>query len=206
MANKRKHDIAEIRMAMREAGGSVSKAAKLLGCQRSTVYGYLRKYPDLASEPVMDKAQYPREAFEAAIRGSHGIKAVVAERVGCSRNTVDNAMERWRDLAEMLDAERSKLVSMAVSGVVSDIESTDSDVRQRAYLFVLKTIGKNDGFTERTEVTGADGQALFNLSPETVQLAKAMGMDMSEVARQFEKMVQMAAVQRGLVSSDKQSS
>jgi len=80
---------------------------------------------------------------------------------------------------------------------VVDIETPASEGHQRAYMFVLRTLGKDEGFTERTEVTGADGAGLLDLSPETVKLIESMGLDMSEVARQFEAMVKAAAVQKG---------
>ncbi len=209
MSNKRQYSITEMRQALADGGGSPSKAAEILGCTRGTIYRYMQKHPEVAQAleqergaGVVERAQYPREVFEKAIAGSHGLKSVVAARVGCSRSTVDNALERWRDLGEMLETERSRLVSMAVNALVKDIEDPASDGHQRAYTMVLKMLGKDEGFTERTEVTGAGGQPLFALSQETIEMAKMLGMDMSEVGRQFEQMVRVAAAQRG-ISSDK---
>lgn len=205
MANKKQFDIAGVRAAIERVGAHPSRIAESLGCTRGTVYGYLRKYPELKQAferakgaPVDDRAQFSREAFEKAIKDSHGVKASVAAAVGCSRQTVDNALERWPDLAEKLDAARSGLVGKAVGALVTDVNNPLSDGHQRAYMFVLKTLGKDEGFTERTEVTGADGAGLLDLSPDVVKLVERMGLNMSEVSRQFEAMVRATAIQQGM--------
>lgn len=200
MASKRKYEIGEFRRAIETVGASPKAIAEYLGCSRGTVYSYLRRFPELKAVyeqhrggEVEERAQFPREAFVRAIHGSHGVKAVVAARVGCSRQTVDNALTRWPSLNEILDEEKSMLVSSAVSALVSDVADAESDGHQRAYMFVLRTIGKDEGFSERQEVTGADGAPL--LSPEIVQMIEAQGLDVSEVVRQFEAMVRARAAQ-----------
>lgn len=205
--NQRRFEIGEMRRAIDEVGASPKLIAARLGCTRSTVYAYVRKYPEIKAAyeaarggQVEEKAQFTKEAFETAIRDSHGVKAAVAAAVGCSRQTVDNALERWPDLHEALDAARSGLVAAAVSALATDIKDAKSDGHQRAYMFALRTLGKDEGFTERTEVTGADGVGLFDLSDETVRLIERMGLDTSQVAKQFEQMVKAAAVARGIAS------
>jgi AcrR family transcriptional regulator len=204
MSDKAKYTISDLAAAIRSVGASPARIAEQMGCTRGTVYAYLRKYPELralyerARGDVLDeRAQYPREVFAEAIRQSHGVKAAVAAAVGCSRSTVDNALDKWPELREMLDAQRALLLNKATSALVTDIDTPASEGHQRAYMFVLRTLGKDEGFTERTEVTGADGAGLLDLSPETVKLIESMGLDMSEVARQFEAMVKAAAVQKG---------
>lgn len=203
MSNQRKFDIGSIRRAIEAVGASPSAIAEYLGCSRSTVYGYLRRHPELKQtfeeargSEVDERVQYTREAFERAIAESYGVKASVAAAVGCSRQTVDNAFERWPDLLEMFDAQRSLLVSKSVSSLVHDIDNRESDGHVRAYMFVLKTLGKEEGFVERSEVTGADGEAL--ISPDIARLIAQMGLDSSEVVRQFEQMVRAAAVKKGI--------
>lgn len=207
--NERRFDIGTVRRAIEEVGASPAGLARRLGCARSTVYAYLRKYPELKAAfeaarggQVEEKAQFGKEMFAAAIPQSHGVKAAVAAAVGCSRQTVDNALARWPELQEMLDAARSGLIGQAVSALAQDIQNTESDGHQRAYMFVLKTLGKEEGFTERTEVTGADGAGLLDLSDETIRLMERMGLDMSQVARQFEQMVKAAAAARGIAPRD----
>lgn len=203
MTNQRKFDIGSVRRAIEAVGASPSAIAEYLGCSRSTVYGYLRRHPELKTafeetrgSEVDERVQYTREAFERAIAQSYGVKASVAAAVGCSRQTVDNAFQRWPDLLEMFDAQRSLLVSKSVSSLVHDIDNRESDGHVRAYMFVLKTLGKEEGFVERSEVTGADGEAL--ISPDIARLIAQMGLDSSEVVRQFETMVRAAAVRKGI--------
>lgn len=205
MSNRRQYDIAAVRVAIQENGGSPAAIARALGCTRATVYSYLSRYPELKSAfeatrggvAVEERAQFSEEAFEKAIKDSHGVKAAVAAAVGCSRQTVDNALMRWPHLAEKLDAQRSKLVSSAVSALAAEVENKASDGHQRAYMFVLRTLGKDEGFSERQEITGADGEAL--ISPDLARMITAMGMDTSTVVREFENMVRAAAMAKGVV-------
>lgn len=205
MANQRSFDLVSVRRAIETCGASPAAIARELGCTRSTVYAYLRKYPELKAafeaargSGVAERTQYTREQFEQAIELSFGIKATVATMVGCSRATVDNALERWPDLAIKLENARGQLVSAAVSSLAADVVNSLSQRHQQAYMFVLKTLGKDEGFTERREVTGADGAALLDLSPEALRMIQRMGLDMSEVTRQFETMVRAAAAAQGI--------
>jgi AcrR family transcriptional regulator len=209
LMTQRKYEIADFRQAIQAAGASPALIAARLGCSRGTVYAYLRKYPKLKAAfeaqkgaPVEERTQFPKEVFEQAISESHGVKASVAAAVQCSRQTVDNALERWPDLREKFDAARSELVSQAVSALVTDVTTAASDGHQRAYMFVLRTLGKDEGFTERSEVTGADGAGLLDVSPETMKLIDAMGMDPREIARHLDAMVKAAAAQKGLVGGE----
>jgi len=205
MTIHRKYDIQAVRNAIQAVGASPAAIAEYLGCARSTVYAYLRKYPALQDEfesrrglEVGERPQFPREKFAAAILGSHGVKAAVAAAVGCSRQTVDNALQRWPELAEMLDAERSTLVTMAVSALATDVRNPESDGHQRAYMFVLRTLGKDEGFSERQEITGADGEALLELPADVVAAMRAMGLDMQAVSRHLAQMVRSQASQKGI--------
>lgn len=197
------YDLRHFREVIEQTSASPAAIAREMGCSRGTVYAYLRKYPELKAafervrgDKLAGRTQFDKASFEAAIRDSHGVKAAVAAAMGCSRQTVDNALERWPELREQLDAARSGLVAAATSALAADVENKGSDGHVRAYMFVLRTLGKDEGFVERSEVTGADGAGLFDLSPEVMKLVQEMGLDVSEVARQFESMVKAAAAQR----------
>ena len=208
MTNQRKYSIADVRLAIEAVGSSPKAIADHLGCTRGTVYRYLRKYPELRAayeadkgDPIEERKKFSREDVEAAIRESHGVKSAVAGLLECSRQTVDNYLADWPDLVGVLEGARGGLIGKAVSALVADVENAESDGHVRAYMYVLKTLAKDDGFSERTEITGADGEGLFDLQPETVRLIQAMGMDMSQVAKQFDQMVRVAAAQRGLIQA-----
>jgi hypothetical protein len=143
------------------------------------------------------KKKYTKSSIKAAIKGSMGIKLVVAQRLDCSRNTLDNYLNDFPDLKEMLvaervpvidEGERDQLVSLAEEKLVNDLNKGD----QKAYMFVLETLGKSKGYTKRTELTGADGESL-TISVETAAIIRRMGLDINDVAREFEEMIQAVA-------------
>lgn len=188
--NQQKYSIADMRLAIERVGASPAAIARELNCASGTVYSYLKRYPELKAAfekakggEVDEKPLYPKEVFEMAIKDSYGVKAAVAAAVGCSRQTVDNALERWPELREQFDSARSMLVSKATSALVSEIDRPGSDGHTRAYMFVLKTFGKDEGFVERSEVTGADGAGLLDVSPEIAEQVKALGLNLNEVLK-----------------------
>jgi AcrR family transcriptional regulator len=202
MATQRKYEMADFREAIDQAGAEVRLIASYLGCTRSTVYRYLKDaglrayYEMRQGAAIQERAQYTREMLIEAIRESRGVKATVAARLGCSRQTVNNKLDEWPELAEMLDAERSWLIDKAVSALVTDVETAKNEGHQRAYMFVLRTLAKDEGFSERTELTGADGQDL--IPDEMVKLAGELGLDLKEVMRHMANMMRAQAAQRGL--------
>jgi len=201
MKKQQKFDITDFRRAIDDVGAEPTKIAARIGCSRGTVYTYLRKYPELKTAfearkggSVQEQVLFPKERFETAIVGSMGIKTGIAQRVGCTRQTVENALERWPDLKLMIDDERSSIIDLAETKLMQQVTGGEL----RAILFTLETLGKDRGWTKRTEVTGADGERLLDLSPDVVRLVETMGLDMSEVVRQFETMVKAAAIQKGI--------
>ncbi len=188
----RKYGITEFRLAIERVGASPTLIARELNCATGTVYSYLKRYPELKAVyeavkggAVEDKPQFPKEVFEKAIKESYGVKSSVAAAVGCSRQTVDNALERWPELKEQFDSARSTLVSKATSALVSEIDRPGCEGHTRAYMFVLKTLGKDEGFVERSEVTGADGAALLDISPEIAKQVQSLGLNLNEVLKHF---------------------
>lgn len=190
MANRRQYDLQSFREAIEAHAPDKQAIADAMDCSRSTVYAYLRKYPELQAaydgvtdEGVQSRPQFSKEKFEKAISGSKGIKSAIAVRVGCTRQTVDNALERWPDLAKMLESERGDLVDYAETKLLALLAKEDV----RATLFTLETLGKSRGWTKRTEVTGPDGERLF--TREDMELAAELGIDMSEAVEQFRAMM-----------------
>ena len=202
MARGSKYDLTSFRKAIIENAPDKQAIADAVGCTRSTVYSYIKKYPELAkayesaSGEVAPDGVRARsdEQVVAAIKGSMGVIATVASRLGVHRDTVKNYLRQSPELSDLFDAEKSSLISDASGALAADVRNPNSDGHQRAYMFVLKTWGKDEGFVERTEVTGADGGHLLELSPDVLAQAHDLGLDMSEVVRQFEKLVRMQAM------------
>jgi len=199
--NQRKYEIADFKRAIDEVGADPAQIAARLTCSRGTIYTYLRKYPELKAAfearkggAVQEQVLFSKERFEMAIKDSMGIKTGIAQRVGCSRQTVENALERWPDLQELIADERSSIIDLAETKLMQQVSGGEL----RAILFTLETLGKDRGWTKRTEVTGAGGEKLLGLSPDVAKMIEMMGLDMSEVVRQFESMVKSAAIQKGI--------
>lgn len=188
----KKYSVADFRLAIEAAGASPAAIARELNCTRGTVYSYLKRFPELKAVyeaakggQVEDKPLYPKEIFEKAIQLSFGVKSAVAYMVGCSRQTVDNAFERWPELKEQFDTASAVLVGMATAALVDDIQDRSSVGHQRAYMYTLKTKGGDEGFRERTEITGADGASLMDISPEIAEQVKSLGLNLNEVLKHF---------------------
>lgn len=201
---KRKFDVTSVRLAIEKVGSSPTAIAHYLHCSTSTVRRYLKRFPELKAayekqggSELGSRPRYTKEQFLSAIMESHGVKAAVAAAVGCSRQTVDNALAEWPELQEALDAARSSLIGKATSALVNDINNAGSDGHVRAYMFVLKTLGKDEGFVERNEVTGKDGRALMELPDDVAKMVDELGLNVAEVLRQFGEMVREREMAKG---------
>jgi AcrR family transcriptional regulator len=187
----KKYSVAEFRLAIEAAGASPAAIARELNCTRGTVYSYLKKYAELKAAyekakggVVEDKPQFPKEAYEMAIKDSFGVKAIIAKKVGCSRQTLDNAIERWPELGLMIAEENTNIVDIAESKLMTQVEAGD----MRAVLFTLETKGKDRGWSRRTEVTGKDGAALLNIPADLIKQIESSGLNVVEVLRSFAAM------------------
>jgi AcrR family transcriptional regulator len=142
------------------------------------------------------RQRFTKRAFFAAIEGSHGIKTLVASRVGCSVSTVNNYFKRYPDLLDAFEVERDAIIDVAETKLFDDVYRGD----QRAYMFTLTTIGKDRGWTTRREITGAHGAPItLELSAETLELMRRMNLEMSAVASEFEAIIRVQAIKMGLL-------
>jgi len=117
----------------------------------------------------MAKQRYSAEQVIEAIRKSRGLLSVVAQRLGCTRQTVENYVKRYPTVDRAVKEERQKVIDVAEGKLFEKLQSGESWAIQ----FILKTLGKERGYTERTEVTGAEGGAMVikytgNVDPEDV--------------------------------------
>lgn len=195
----RKYDVSSVMAAIRDCGASPAAIAERLGCTRGTVYSYLNRYPELKAAfeeargtEIADRVQFTKEQFIQAIDGCFGVKAAVADRLGCSRQTVDNALRRWPDLVPLLEEEDNAILDLAQSALVGLINQRNV----RAVIFALETRGRDRGWSRRTEITGADGAAL--LPADLLEQVRRMGMDPDEVVKQFVAMIEAAAAEHGV--------
>lgn len=100
-----------------------------------------------------NKEQYTVAQVEAALIATKGLLSLAAERLGCTRECVRQYTKRHEHLAQVRDEARSKLVDSAELA----LESAVNGQAGWAVCFTLKTLGKDRGYIERSEVAGANG-------------------------------------------------
>jgi len=79
-----------------------------------------------------------------------------AKVLGCTPETVYNYSKRWKSVYDALHNKRRELVDLAEMGLRSAVLRGEP----WAVTFALRTLGKEEGYTERQEITGANGNAI----------------------------------------------
>lgn len=97
----------------------------------------------------------PRQVIDA-LRGTQGLPALAAERLGCSVSTLYNYAERYPAVRRALRHQKEKRIDLVEAKLWAAIHEGNIS----ATIFYLKTQGKSRGYIERQEVTGADGDPL----------------------------------------------
>jgi len=96
------------------------------------------------------KNKFSTETVIKALKKARGVKAVAAQILGCDRHTVDNYIKRHPTVAKAYQEQRETLIDVAEGKLITKI---DGD-KWPAIKFVLTTLGKERGYTERYEITG----------------------------------------------------
>lgn len=104
----------------------------------------------------MAKNRYTRDAVLEAIHGSGGIVSNIARRLGCDWHTAKTYVEQWTQTASAFMAEKETIKDLSENQLVEAIRAGDP----WAIKFHLTTQAKDRGYSERREITGADGEAL----------------------------------------------
>jgi hypothetical protein len=99
---------------------------------------------------------YQKEKVLEAIKDSGGITSAVARRLKCTWRTAKKYINEWEDTRIAFEDENEVVLDMAQSKLYQSIkEGNTQDAK-----WLLATKGKRRGFTERQEITGADGGEL----------------------------------------------
>ena len=103
----------------------------------------------------MAKPQYVRHTLEQVIEAiDKGItKAGTARVLGVTRQTVSNYCKRWKTVADAFYDKRVELVDLSEMGLRGAVLRGEP----WAIAFALRTLGKNEGYTERIEHSGPEG-------------------------------------------------
>lgn len=102
--------------------------------------------------------EYSLEFLEGELRRVNGKVYIAAKAIGCSSKVLYDYINRHPHLKEVVDDARSIIVDKAELALESAITSKQG----WAVCFTLKTLGKERGYVERSEVTGKDGAPLLD--------------------------------------------
>lgn len=99
------------------------------------------------------KQEFTAKQICDACEGTGGIKALVARKLGCDRVTVWRYSKRYKTVRDALRQADEALTDVAEAKAYQLINAAYWPAIQ----YRLKTKGKDRGYTERQEITGADG-------------------------------------------------
>ncbi len=93
--------------------------------------------------------------IEKALREAKGFLSVVADRLGCTYQTVCNYISRYEQLQKVQEEINEKMIDFSENKLLSQINEGNTT----AIIFHLKCKGKKRGYVERQELehTGKDG-------------------------------------------------
>jgi hypothetical protein len=97
----------------------------------------------------VNKDRYTQQRVIDAIQAAKGIKATAAQSLGCSRQTVTNYIDRYPAVKEAYDEAIQTSIDLAQSKLIALVEREEWP----AIRFMLVTLGKSRGYTERTETS-----------------------------------------------------
>lgn len=80
-----------------------------------------------------------------------------AKALGVTRFAIQKRVSKSAELQEIVSDARGAMVDVAESELGKQVRSGNIT----AIIFTLKTQGKDRGYVERTEITGADGESLL---------------------------------------------
>ena len=106
---------------------------------------------------------YTKEQVEKAIKGSFGIVSKIAKTLDdCSWHTAKKYVEHWEETRAAYADEAERSLDLSESKLLQAVNAGDGPMIR----FHLATKGKNRGYAERRELTGAEG------GPVKVQLVE----------------------------------
>lgn len=94
--------------------------------------------------------------IEHALKAKAGNIAAAARELGVSRSTVYRRIDAAPTLKQLVTDTREELIDIAESALRREV--IDGNIT--AIIFTLKTLGKQRGYVERSEVTGMEGAPL----------------------------------------------
>ena len=100
--------------------------------------------------------EHRKRAVIAALESSLGIVTTACQKVGVGRTQFYNWMKSDEDFARQV----KDIENIAFDFVESQLFRQIQENNVQATMFYLRTKGKNRGYSERTEITGLNGEPL----------------------------------------------
>lgn len=104
----------------------------------------------------MAKKRFTATEVADAIRETNGFITYTAKRLGCSRGTVYGYINEHDICKEAVDDARAGFLDVAEMTLLNKVKEGDVT----AVIFALKTLGKDRGYSQRHEYTGAGNNAI----------------------------------------------
>jgi len=101
----------------------------------------------------MAKERVPTERIIECLRETNGLVSLAAKRVPCSQSTINTRRKRVKAVEDVIRECRGELVDFGELALRRAVVAGEP----WAVGLVLKTLGKDRGYIERQEITGADG-------------------------------------------------
>lgn len=144
----------------------------------------------------MARKKVSKRRLREAIEAQYGNVMKICEELNISRQTFYNYVNGDEAIEDLWKSARESIVDIASSQLMKHVTVVNDGLGDlKAITFVLETWGKDKGWSKRTEITGADGAALFggHFDADVVEYLKSKGLTvedaMSEAASQFNDLI-----------------
>ena len=107
----------------------------------------------------MNKTEQHKKAMLDALEKSLGVVTTACRVVGIGRTTFYDWINTDKEFAKQVKDIENIAIDFAESQLHKQIDKGST----AATIFYLKTKGKHMGYVERTEITGGDGEKLFEI-------------------------------------------
>lgn len=104
-----------------------------------------------------------------AIKGSAGIKVVICDRLKCSRQTLDNYIDRYPKLAEAVTNEREQRLDLSELLIITNIQilrqkqmATQEIVDSQDAWKLLDKLGRKRGYGERLTIAEVNEESTLD--------------------------------------------
>ena len=101
------------------------------------------------------KQRFTPKQVADTLTETRGMVFLAAKKLGCSDDTIYNYAKRYKAVGDALRQQRGQFVDMAELKLWNAVNEGEAWAVQ----FALRTLGKERGYVERSEVTGKDGEA-----------------------------------------------